>query len=115
MLGGIWCGQQPQSVTHLQVLLYTLVLLGFGHALLLAAVFVGDTACELGACLVAGLVVLVMLVLGLHRLLYVGRHDFALQLLFGLLQVLLHHAGLRGAATHVNDSWYELIQEKEYQ
>lgn len=76
--------------------LQALVLLRLGHALLFAAVLVGGGGRELGAGLGAALVVFVVLVLGVEGLLNVSNHDFAFELLFGLLQVLLHRGSLGG-------------------
>lgn len=82
--------------THEEMFLQALVLLRLGHALLLAAVLVGGGVRELGAGLGAALVVFVVLVLGVEGLLNVSDHDFAFELLFGLLQVLLHRGSLGG-------------------
>lgn len=74
--------------------LQALVLLRLGHALLFAAVLVGGGGRELGAGLGAALVVFVVLVLGVEGLLNVRDHDFVFELLFGLVQVLLHRGSL---------------------
>lgn len=76
--------------------LQALVLLRLGHALLFAAIHVVGGSRELSTGLGAALVVFVVLILGVEGLLNVSNHDFVFELLFGLLQVLLHRGSLEG-------------------
>lgn len=88
--------------------LQALVLLRLGHALLLAAVLERDVRRKLGAGLGAALVVLIVLV---ERLLDVSHHHLVSELLFGLLQVLLHRGGLREQRAPVRGARHDVLGE----